>query len=350
MTTLTAPELHGSLTLTAQRDYYQPFRYPQAFEFYKAQEAMHWTVEETPIGEDKMDWDFRLDNDTKNVYASVLQWFTQQDVNVASGYYDCILRWYTQPELRMMYGHVARTEGLHVDAYSTIPEQLGLPDTDYAGFLKIKETADKHEYYTQRVEGATAEERCTFLIRNGVFGEGVSLYGLFTILMNAQRFGHMKNLGQMITWSARDEDVHVTINLWTFKTELEENPEVWNKEFKAKIYDMAREVTAMEKAYVREALRHGKLPDLSLEDLEKFIEFLVDWRLTQIGLKPIHGVAENPLKWMDWVFSNSELTNFFENRSAAYATGMLQGEWKDSYPPSTEEWATLELMYSKNTI
>ena len=317
-----------SYQLTDTRPYFKPFQYPWAYQFYKAQESMHWTVEETPIAEDLNDWDNKIDQGTKEVYTHILNWFTQQDINVASGYYDQILRWYKAPEMRMAYGLIARIEGLHVDAYSLIPDQLGLPESEYKRFLEIESIAAKHEFFTQYHMDDSPKSRAFFLARNGVLGEGLSLYGLFVILMNAQRFGKMKNLGQIVTWSARDENLHVEMNLKTFNTELEENPEILaDPDFKPSLVRMIKDVVKMEKEFLKEAFSVGKLPDLKMKQVFKFIQYLADFRAVQLGLEPIYGVEDNPLEWMDWIFSNNELTNFFENRATGYAAGMLEGDW-----------------------
>jgi ribonucleoside-diphosphate reductase beta chain len=197
--------------------------------------------------------------------------------------------------------------------------------------VEIETTAAKHEFFTKYTMNDDARSRAFFLARNGVLGEGLSLYGLFTILMNAQRFGHMRNLGQIVTWSARDESLHVEANLCTFYTELKENPELANDpEFFESLRQMIKDVVTMEIAFIKEALSKGTLPDLTFEQLEQFIYFLADFRAGQLGLEPIYGVSENPLEWMDWVFSNNELANFFETRATGYGGGQLEGNWE--YP------------------
>ena len=35
--------------LLEEREYYKPFVYPWAFEFYKKQQQMHWLPEEVPL-------------------------------------------------------------------------------------------------------------------------------------------------------------------------------------------------------------------------------------------------------------------------------------------------------------
>lgn len=39
----------------------------------------------------------------------------------------------------------------------------------------------------------------------GAFTEGLQLFASFAMLLNFQRFGKMKGMGQIVAWSVRDE-------------------------------------------------------------------------------------------------------------------------------------------------
>ncbi len=42
----------------------------------------------------------------------------------------------------------------------------------------------------------------------GAFTEGLQLFASFAMLMNFPRFNKMKGMGQIVTWSIRDESLH----------------------------------------------------------------------------------------------------------------------------------------------
>ena len=50
----------------------------------------------------------------------------------------------------------------------------------------------------------------------GAFTEGLQLFASFAILLNFPRFNKMKGMGQIVTWSVRDETLHtnsiITLN------------------------------------------------------------------------------------------------------------------------------------------
>ena len=71
----------------------------------------------------------------------------------------------------------------------------------------------------------------------------------------------------------------------------------------------------------------GSMQDI--DDLKKYIRYIADRRLIMMGLKGIFKVKKNPLLWVDEMINAPQHTNFFENRSTAYAKGALSGSWGD---------------------
>jgi len=53
------------MSLIKYRDYYKPFEFPWAYEYYKQQQQIHWLPQEIPLHEDVSDWKFKLTNPEK---------------------------------------------------------------------------------------------------------------------------------------------------------------------------------------------------------------------------------------------------------------------------------------------
>ena len=64
----------------------------------------------------------------------------------------------------------------------------------------------------------------------GAFTEGMQLFASFAILLNLPRRGLMKGMGQIITWSVRDETLHCISMIRLFRTLLGEFPKANTKE------------------------------------------------------------------------------------------------------------------------
>ena len=70
----------------------------------------------------------------------------------------------------------------------------------------------------------------------GAFTEGLQLFASFAMLLNFQRFNKMKGMGQIVTWSIRDESLHCTSIIKLFRTFIEENREIWDNDLKKELY------------------------------------------------------------------------------------------------------------------
>ena len=82
-----------------------------------------------------------------------------------------------------------------------------MPEVEYSAFLEIKEMRDKYDY-VQKFNTKTKINIAKTLAIFGGFTEGLQLFATFAILLNFPRFNKMRGMGQIVTWSARDESLH----------------------------------------------------------------------------------------------------------------------------------------------
>ena len=313
------------MSLFKERNYYKPFDYDWAFESYGTMQKMHWLPSEVPLHEDIRDWNERLTKEEKNLINQILKFFTQGDVDIAKAYLDKYIPKFKPPEVRMMLSSFATSEANHAHAYSLLNDTLGEPSLlDFKAFQEYKEMADKHTYLFkdkgEGVEGLVRDIACF-----SAFGEGLQLFASFVMLLNFQRYGRMKGMCQIVTWSIRDETHHVESMIKLFKTLIKENPKVWTDKFKKTIYQTARDMVELEDKFIDLAFEMGGIRGLTSDEVKKYIRYIADRRLLQLSLKPNYGVKDNPLGWLDWVLNGVEHANFFENRATEYNKGATTG-------------------------
>jgi ribonucleoside-diphosphate reductase beta chain len=313
------------MSLLKAREYYKPFQYPWAFEAYDQQQKMHWLPSEVSLAEDVRDWNERLSTKEKNLITQILKFFTQGDVDIAQAYLDNYIPKFKPPEIRMMLSSIATSEANHAHSYSLLNDTIGLPDTEYKAFQEYKAMSDKHDYlFRSKGEGVEgmARELATF----SAFGEGLQLFASFVMLLNFQRFGKMKGMCQIVTWSIRDESHHVDNMIKLFHALIDENKHIWNDEFKKTLYDVARDMVSLEDKFIDLAFEQGGVEGIEPNQIKQYIRHIADRRLLQLGLKPNFAVKDNPLPWLDWVLNGVEHTNFFENRATEYTKGSMTGD------------------------
>ena len=313
------------MSLLDTRDYYKPFDHPWMFDYYSQQNQMHWFPEDVPLHNDVKDWQTMTDEE-KNLLTQIFRLFTQSDVDVGAGYVDRYMRIFKKPEARMMMSSFANMESIHQHAYSLLLDTVGMPEVEYKAFSEYEAMADKHEYINAvKVTKGDKKTIAKALAIYSGFTEGLQLFSSFIILLNFPRFGKMKGMGQIITYSIRDESMHVEAMTKLFREFMQENIDLWTDDFKAEIYQACREMVDLEDRFLDLVFEQGDIPGLTKKEMQQYIRYIADRRLLQLGLKTNYNVKENPLNWLDDVLG-VEHQNFFEGRATTYMKAGLRGD------------------------
>ncbi len=316
------------MSLLEANPVYKPFRYPWAYDAWLMQQRVHWLPEEVPLADDVKDWHNKMTAEERNLLTQIFRFFTQSDIEVANCYMKQYSRVFEPTEVQMMLSAFSNMETVHIAAYSHLLDTIGMPETEYQAFLHYKEMKDKVDYL-HKFDVSTKENVAQTLAVFGAFTEGLQLFASFAILMNFPRFNKMKGMGQIISWSVRDESLHTESIIKLFRTFISENPEIWTEEFQRSLYVTCSEMVEHEDAFIDLAFELGGVEGLAGSEVKQYIRYIADRRLTQLGLQPIYRLEKNPLPWMDEMLNGMEHTNFFENRSTEYSKAATQGSWED---------------------
>jgi ribonucleoside-diphosphate reductase beta chain len=318
------------MSLLDTRDYYKPFHYPWAYQAYKVMQSIHWLPHEAPMDKDIEDWKHKLTDQERGLLTQLFRFFTQADVDIASGYFDRYAPRFKHPELRMMIGAFIAAEANHIDAYSTLIETLGLPEVEYRAFQQYQAMREKHEYMFERESGKGIADLMVDIAVFSAFGEGMQLFSSFALLMSFQQRSLMKGMTTIVEWSIRDETHHVESMIKLLHELIKEHPRAWNDETKKRIYDACRAMVLLEDAFIDQCTSLGEVEGFTAAEAKRYIRYIADRRLLQLGLKPNYGVEENPFDWLDWIMNAPTHTNFFEQRSTEYGKGEVPG-WETGY-------------------
>ena len=312
------------MSLLKTREYYKPFDHPWMFDYYVQQNQMHWMPEDVPLHNDVKDWN-DMTSEEKNLLTQIFRLFTQSDVDVGAGYVDKYMRVFKKPEARMMMGSFANMESIHQHAYSLLLDTVGMPEIEYKAFSEYEAMSDKHTYLNNLSMQVTNKESIAKnLAVYSAFTEGLQLFSSFAILLNFPRFGKMKGMGQIVTYSIRDESLHVEAMTKLFREFIQENISLWTDDFKKEIYQVCRDMVKLEDKFLDLVFELGDIQGLTKKEMYQYIRYIADRRLLQLGLKPNFGVKDNPLTWLNDVLG-VEHQNFFEGRATTYMKGGIRG-------------------------
>ena len=318
------------MSLLEERLVYKPFKYPWAYEAWLKQQRIHWLPEEVPLAEDVKDWEKNLTAPEKNLLTQIFRFFVQADVEVNNCYMKHYSRVFKPTEAQMMLGAFSNTETIHIAAYSHLLDTIGMAEVEYSAFLEYEAMKDKFDY--MRLWGVDSKEDIAkTLAVFGAFTEGVQLFASFAVLMNFPRQNRMKGMGQIVTWSVRDETLHTESAIQLFRTFIDENPEVWNSSVKDEITKACSTVIEHEDAFIDLAFELGGVKGMEADEVKKYIRYIADRRLTQLGLPQLYNIEKNPLPWMDEMLNAVEHTNFFEGRATEYSRAATTGSWSKTF-------------------
>jgi len=318
------------MSLLEERLVYKPFKYPWAYEAWLKQQRIHWLPEEVPLAEDVKDWEKNLTPPEKNLLTQIFRFFVQADVEVNNCYMKHYSRVFKPTEVQMMLGAFSNTETIHIAAYSHLLDTIGMAEVEYSAFLEYEAMKNKFDY--MRLWGVDSKEDIAkTLAVFGAFTEGLQLFASFAVLMNFPRQNRMKGMGQIVTWSVRDETLHTESAIKLFKTFIDENPEVWNDKVKAEITNACSKVIEHEDAFIDLAFELGGVKGMEADEVKQYIRYIADRRLSQLGLPHLYNIEKNPLPWMDEMLNAVEHTNFFEGRATEYSRAATTGSWSDTF-------------------
>ena len=314
--------------ITEPRNYYKPFEYQEAFEFFKQQHRAHWISDEVPLASDLNDWKSKLTKSEKNLIGNILKSFAQTEVHVNDCWSTKVSVWFPKPEIQAMARAFADFESIHAEAYARLNEELGLDD--FKAFLEDEVSKAKIDRLVE-TPGETLEDRAVSLAIFSAFTEGVNLFSSFAVLTSFQLRNLMKGTAQVVEWSVRDESLHSKAGCWLFRTLLEEQPELNSDKIREKVIEACETSVQLEFDFIDKAFEMGDIEGLNIEQLKNFIKARANEKMIELGYKPIYNdIDPNLLKQMEWfghLTSGKSHTDFFSSRVTNYSKSVA--DWSD---------------------
>jgi ribonucleoside-diphosphate reductase beta chain len=314
--------------ITEVRNYYKPFEYQTAFDYYKDQHRAHWLADEVPLASDLNDWKLKLTESEKSLIGNILKSFAQTEVHVNDYWSTKVSIWFPKPEIQAMARVFADFESIHAEAYARLNEELGLDD--FKAFLEDETSKAKIERLIE-TPGETIEDRAISLAIFSAFTEGVNLFSSFAVLMSFQLRNLMKGTGQIVEWSVRDESLHSKAGCWLFRTLLEEQPELNTDELREKIIEACHLSVQLEFDFIDKAFEMGSVEGLNKNQLKNFIKARANEKMIELGYKAIYNdIDPNLLKQIEWfghLTSGKTQQDFFAGRVTNYSKSTA--DWDD---------------------
>jgi ribonucleotide reductase beta subunit family protein with ferritin-like domain len=293
-----------------------PIRYPDLWALYKKAIASFWTVEEIDLASDLKDW-AGLSASEQHFIKHVLAFFAASDGIVMENIDLNFSKDVQIPEARSFYAYQSFNESIHSETYSLMIDKLVKDPAERADLFRAIETVPsvkRKATWALKWLGGDAP----FHQRLVAFAcvEGIFFSGSFCAIFWLKKRGLMPGLSFSNELISRDEGLHqeFAVTLYkNLKTKLDEET----------VRRIVTEALDIEHEFITEALP-CKLIGMDAVQMSKYIMFVADRLLTQLGYAPMYNLS-NPFDWMENISLEGK-TNFFEKRVGDYSKFMSEGE------------------------
>lgn len=334
------------MPLLIQRNYFKPFEYPEFYDKMRSQQLVHWLHDKTPMNADIQDWNLNLSEEEKKVIAGILKMFTQSEV-VVGDYWSKVGEWFPLPEVNQMTKTFSYFEVIHQNAYALLNDTLGF--TDYQAFLQDEAAMNKLELLANKMDTSFSElERYVIKecynnkqelpgqIKNKIrdvamslgifsaFTEGVILFSSFAVLLSFQMQNKMKGVGQIVSYSIRDEMTHSLGGIYLFNLLCKEYP--WLREsIENEMFEAYEQTVRLEHAFIDSVFENiSEIPTLAKDDLKEFITNQANQKIVELGYSDrkcftVNKTAVDKLEWFWYLSSAREFGDFFAVNVTEYS-------------------------------
>ena len=325
------------MSIFTKREVFKPFEYPEVEPFIKAVQRTFWIHDEleAELDEDVQDYHNKLSKTDKHIISKILRTFADTETAVLNDAWGVIGKYFPKSEFQGLGMSFAENEYRHAEAYFQINELLDL--TDFEPYSEDPILSKKFENLLENSLNVPNFDPTNLddikRLAKGIaifsaFTERVSLFSQFMILrsFSSNKRSVMKGVGNIIDWSARDENIHGIAGIWIFNQIKKEYPEIWTSEFKSEIYAAAQTVVDIEKHVLDQIFEFGDLPNLSKSDLINYMKARTNDSLVRLDLDEVFDVDEESLKrvaWFEEGLTTLQQVDFLDSRSTDYTKKMV---------------------------
>jgi ribonucleoside-diphosphate reductase beta chain len=304
-------------------------RYPIFKELYIKQKKAVWFPEELNIQQDVLDYK-HLSPTEKDLFDSAVGYFASSELLVqnvlGNGFFPVL----TDPYAKMSFSTQMFMENIHSDFFEIILNSFDMDRKKiYNITLEDKLLKEKQELIVRAVDRITygkadpdtiegKKQILTSILLNNIIQEGLFFYSAFAHFFAMKDTGKMKNVVSGVELILIDESLHLQNGIEAILTMVEENPEIVDDyQFVENIRQSIIDAVELELNYLKTKFGGTTIFGVSYGELERYMKYIADRRLIELGFDPQFGIDQNPLKFLQKE-DVKKLTNFFEVSSTEY--------------------------------
>lgn len=311
----------------------KPVRYQWAMDLYNQAVANTWFPNEVQLVQDLAAFE-KLTDDEKHALKTVISYLNPNELLINKSLAFGIYPYVNAAEAHLYLSKQMWEEANHFMTFEYIIETFPFDRQEiYAAGYGKKSLKDKSDFQTKyvgrmlndKLDVTTTEGKKDFvrnLVAYNIVLEGIWFYSGFMVGMSFRRRNLLRNVGSLLDWITKDENLHLTFGINLLLTILDENPDLQTQEFADEIRDLILQAVTLEEAYNKDMLPKGIL-GLNADYVNQYVKFMTDRRLEELSFEKEYNVT-NPAKWMAAANDTLELVNFFESTNTNYEVNTVK--------------------------
>lgn len=310
--------------LLERRETFKPFEYPELQSMWEKIQKTYWIHNSIDFSTDVQHFRIDLTEDERYIVGTILKSFTQAELVVMDDFWSLVGKFFPKPEVQILGVTFAENEARHSVAYSRLNDVLGIHNFDE--FLKDPVLIERfNNLKIGDDEVITPKKIMLVLSVFGCYTEYVNLFSQFAILKSFSANGRnlLPNIGNIIEYSALDEQTHALTAMYLLNKLKSEYPEHWTDDVIKTIRDYGSTTFEIESKLIAQIFERGNLPNLTKAQLINFMKNRINEALTIINVPILFtDVDANLLSEMDWFLTNifaKQHTDFFYRKPTAYS-------------------------------
>lgn len=303
--------------------------YPVFRQLYEKQKKAIWFPEELNIQQDVLDYNNLLPEE-KDLFDTAVGYFCSSELLVQNVLINTFFPLLTDPYAKMSFSTQLFMENIHSDFFEIVLQTFSMDrkkmyDVAFSDPYLLKKQdlivkeIDKISYgkiNPDSLEGQKQVLRAILL--NNIILEGIFFYSSFAHFFALKDMGKMKNVVSGVELILIDESLHLQNGIEAILIMLDENPEIADDEFYVNdIRNVILKGAMLEIEYIKSKFLKKTILGISYGEMEKYLKYITDRRLVELGFEPEFNIKENPLRFLQKE-DVKKLINFFEVSSTEY--------------------------------
>jgi ribonucleoside-diphosphate reductase beta chain len=303
--------------------------YPVFRQLYQKQKKAIWFPEELNIQQDTLDY-HNLLPDEKDLFDTAVGYFCSSELLVQNVLVNTFFPMLTDPHAKMSFSTQLFMENIHSDFFEIVLQTFSMDrkkmyDVAFSDPYLLKKQdlivneIDQISYGKINPESLQGQKQVLkAILLNNIILEGIFFYSSFAHFFALKDMGKMKNVVSGVELVLIDESLHLQNGIEAILIMLDENPQIAEDEAYVKdIRNIILKGTMLEIEYVKSKFSGKTILGISFGELEKYLKYITDRRLLELGFDPEFNIAENPLRFLQKE-DFKKLINFFEVSSTEY--------------------------------